>query len=102
IGISIGFNQLSNLGLVRNPGLETYLMIALIMTAGSMLVIFIGDAITMNGIGNGTSLIIFSGIVARIPADLITFYDDRFVNSSELTTNIIFTVALLVAMLDLM
>ncbi|QII81513.1 preprotein translocase subunit SecY [Jeotgalibaca arthritidis] len=99
IGISIGFNQLSNLGLVRNPGLETYLMIALIMTAGSMLVIFIGDAITMNGIGNGTSLIIFSGIVARIPADLITFYEDRFVNSSELTTNIIFTVALLVAML---
>lgn len=99
IGISIGFNQLSNLGLVRNPGLETYLMIALIMTAGSMLVIFIGDAITMNGIGNGTSLIIFSGIVARIPADLVTFYEDRFVNSSELTTNIIFTVALLVAML---
>ena len=99
IGISIGFNQLSNLGLVRNPGLETYLMIALIMTAGSMLVIFIGDAITMNGIGNGTSLIIFSGIVARIPVDLITFYEDRFVNSSELTTNIIFTVALLVAML---
>ncbi len=99
IGISIGFNQLSNLGLVRNPGLETYLMIALIMTAGSMLVIFIGDAITMNGIGNGTSLIIFSGIVARIPADLVSFYEDRFVNSSELTTNIIFTVALLVAML---
>ncbi|AZP03803.1 preprotein translocase subunit SecY [Jeotgalibaca ciconiae] len=99
IGISIGFNQLSNLGLVRNPGVQTYLIIALIMTAGSMLVIFIGDSITMNGIGNGTSLIIFSGIVARIPADLVTFYQDRFVDSSQLTTNIIFSVALLVAML---
>ena len=32
IGISIGFNQLSNLGLIKNPGITTYLIIALIMT----------------------------------------------------------------------
>lgn len=99
IGISIGFNQLSNLGLIRNPGLQTYLVIALIMTAGSMFVIFIGDSITMHGVGNGTSLLIFSGIVARIPVDIVSYYQDRFVNSDELTRNIIFTIALLVAML---
>lgn len=99
IGISIGFNQLSNLGLIKNPGITTYLIIALIMTAGSMFVIFIGDSITQNGIGNGTSLIIFSGIVARIPVDLVTFYQDRFVDAgSQLFTNIIFAVALLIAM----
>lgn len=100
IGISIGFNQLSNLGLIRNPGMTTYLIIALIMTAGSMFVIFIGDSITQNGIGNGTSLIIFSGIVARIPADLVTFYQDRFTSAGDkLTQNIIFAIALLIAML---
>lgn len=100
IGISIGFNQLSDFGLVRNPGTTTYLMIALIMTAGSMFVIFLGDAITMNGIGNGTSLLIFSGIVARIPADLATYYNDRFINAGDnLTRNILFSVALAVAML---
>lgn len=100
IGISIGFNQLSDFGLVRNPGTTTYLMIALIMTAGSMFVIFLGDAITMNGIGNGTSLLIFSGIVARIPADLTTFYNDRFVDAGDnLTRNILFSVALAIAML---
>lgn len=99
IGISIGFNQLSNFGLVRNPGWTTYLIIALVMTAGSMLVIFIGDSITMNGVGNGTSLIIFSGIVARIPQDLLTFYNERFVDAGDnLTRNIIFSAALLVAM----
>lgn len=99
IGISIGFNQLSNLGLIRDPGITTYLIIALIMTAGSMFVIFIGDSITQHGIGNGTSLIIFSGIVARIPVDLVTFYQDRFVDAGDqLTTNIIFAIALLVAM----
>ncbi|MGP6139234.1 MULTISPECIES: preprotein translocase subunit SecY [unclassified Jeotgalibaca] len=99
IGISIGFNQLSNLGLIRDPGITTYLIIALIMTAGSMFVIFIGDSITQHGIGNGTSLIIFSGIVARIPADLVTFYQDRFADAGDkLTSNIIFAVALLIAM----
>lgn len=102
IGISIGFNQLSNLGLIRDPGLSTYLTIALIMTAGSMFVIFIGDSITQHGIGNGTSLIIFSGIVARIPSDLVTFYQDRFVDAGDqLTTNIIFAAALLVAIIML-
>lgn len=99
IGISIGFNQLSNLGLIKNPGITTYLIIALIMTAGSMFVIFIGDSITQHGIGNGTSLIIFSGIVARIPVDLMTFYQDRFVDAGgQLISNIIFAVALLIAM----
>ncbi|NLB99593.1 MAG: preprotein translocase subunit SecY [Lactobacillales bacterium] len=99
IGISIGFNQLSNLGLIKNPGITTYLIIALIMTAGSMFVIFIGDSITQHGIGNGTSLIIFSGIVARIPVDLMTFYQDRFVDAGDqLISNIIFAVALLIAM----
>ena len=99
IGISIGFNQLSNLGLIKNPGITTYLIIALIMTDGSMFVIFIGDSITQHGIGNGTSLIIFSGIVARIPVDLMTFYQDRFVDAGDqLISNIIFAVALLIAM----
>lgn len=99
IGISLGFNQLSGLGLINNPSVTTYLVIALIMTAGSMFVIFIGDSITTRGVGNGTSLIIFSGIVARIPADLTTFYQDRFVDAgSQLVTNIIFAVALLAAM----
>lgn len=100
IGISLGFNQLSGLGLINNPSVTTYLIIALIMTAGSMFVIFIGDSITTRGVGNGTSLIIFSGIVARIPADLTTFYQDRFVDAgSQLVTNIIFAVALLAAMI---
>ena len=100
IGISLGFNQLSGLGLIRNPSVSTYLTIALIMTAGSMFVIFIGDSITTHGIGNGTSLIIFSGIVARIPADLVAFYQERFVDAgSQLVSNIVFAVALLVAMI---
>jgi preprotein translocase subunit SecY len=89
VGLSIGFNQLSALGLVNDPGMTTYMVIALVMTAGSMLVVF-----------NGTSLIIFSGIIARIPTDLYTYYNDRFVDAgSDLMNNILFSVALLSAIL---
>ncbi len=83
LGISFGFNALSELGLIINPGISTYLMIALMLTAGTMLVVFLAEQITMNGIGNGTSLIIFSGIVARVPQDLISYYNSQIRNAGD-------------------
>ena len=50
-------------------GFETIVNIAII-TAGSMLLMWIGELITEFGIGNGTSLIIFSGIVTRLPQSI--------------------------------
>ncbi len=60
-----------NLELVQNPGpgFETITVIS--MTAGTMLLMWLGDQITERGIGNGISLIITIGIVARLPAALI-------------------------------
>jgi preprotein translocase subunit SecY len=43
------------------------LFAVLIMVTGSMISIWIADEITMRGVGNGTSLLIATGIVARIP-----------------------------------
>src|SRR5690625_748728 len=59
IGISFGFNALTGLGLVRDPGLTSYLSIALVLSAGTMLVMWLGEQITVHGFGNGISLIIF-------------------------------------------
>src|SRR5699024_12198484 len=70
VGISYGFNALTNLGLVNDPSVTTYLSIALILTAGTMMVLWLAELITVNGFGNGTSMIIFSGIIARVPSDL--------------------------------
>lgn len=57
--------------------------ILIVMVAGSMIAIWIGDQITMNGVGNGTSLIIFSGIVIAVPSRIIgawgTFVDPETV-----------------------
>ncbi len=49
-------------------------MIAIILTAGTCFLMWLGEQITANGIGNGISLIIFAGIVARFPDGLSTIY----------------------------
>jgi preprotein translocase subunit SecY len=83
LGISIGFNALTELGLVVNPGTGTFISIAIILTAGTMLVMWLGEMITVHGFGNGTSLIIFSGIVARLPQDIRDFYNIRIRNAGD-------------------
>ncbi|MER2132696.1 MAG: preprotein translocase subunit SecY [Carnobacterium inhibens] len=83
IGISYGFNAGTNQGLIINPGTTTYLMIAVMFTAGTMLVMWLGEQITVKGFGNGTSMIIFSGIIARVPSDLSDFYNSQIRNAGD-------------------
>ncbi|MCM3512279.1 preprotein translocase subunit SecY [Carnobacterium inhibens] len=83
IGISYGFNAGTNQGLIINPGTTTYLMIAIMFTAGTMLVMWLGEQITVKGFGNGTSMIIFSGIIARVPSDLSDFYNSQIRNAGD-------------------
>lgn len=83
LGISLGFNTLTGLDLIINPGMATYIKIAIIMTAGTMFVMWLGEMITVHGIGNGTSLIIFSGIVSRIPADIYEIYSSQILNAGD-------------------
>ncbi len=58
--------------LVSDPGFSFRVITVLTLTAGTMLLMWLGDQITDRGIGNGMSLIISIGIVARLPAALIT------------------------------
>ncbi|MDO5457806.1 MAG: preprotein translocase subunit SecY [Atopococcus tabaci] len=100
LGISLGFNALSDLGLILNPGIPTYLMIALFLTAGTMLVVFLSEQISVNGIGNGSSLIIFSGIVAKVPQDIMNFYSSEIRNAGdELNQAIILAAIIIVAVI---
>ena len=63
-GISIG---LERMGAVIDPGWGFRLMSVLTLTAGTAFIMWLGEQITERGIGNGISLIIFAGIVARMP-----------------------------------
>lgn len=58
---------LENQGLVLEPGWGFRILFILSMAAGSMFVMWLGEQISMYGIGNGASMIIFAGIVARFP-----------------------------------
>ncbi len=62
-------------GILENAALSGYLFTATIMTAGTMFLLWIGDRISMKGIGNGISMIIFSGIVANMPAQFAQVYN---------------------------
>ncbi len=63
------------LPLVYNPGLAFRLMTVLTLTTGTCFVMWLGEQITERGIGNGMSLIIFSGIVVGFPRAVIQTFD---------------------------
>jgi len=65
----------STYGIVDNPSNVSFLYIAVIFTAGTMFVLWLADQITTKGIGNGTSMIIFAGIVANMPNNWQTVYN---------------------------
>jgi len=56
-----------NLGALNDPGLGSIAIIAVVLTAGTVFLMWLGEMITEHGIGNGISLLIFAGIVARLP-----------------------------------
>lgn len=102
LGISYGFNALSGFGLVRSQTTATFVTIAIILTAGTMLVMWLGEMITVHGVGNGTSLIIFAGIVSSIPQDIREFYNVQIKNAGdELTQSLIFTAIVVLAIIGL-
>lgn len=97
VGITLGFNSYSTIGLVDSPSTSTYVTIGIILTAGTMFLTWLGELISEKGIGNGVSMIIFAGIISRLPSGVKSLYEDYFVNiSSDRLTSSVITVALLV------
>ncbi|MGX7106294.1 preprotein translocase subunit SecY [Hutsoniella sourekii] len=98
-GMAFSFNQLAGLGLVNNPGLQTYSIIALILTAGTMFLVWLGEQITRNGVGNGLSMIIFAGIVAQVPQDVYRYVKSSLLNASgdQFNRNLMFFAGIVLA-----
>ncbi|OGX60475.1 MAG: preprotein translocase subunit SecY [Paenibacillus sp. RIFOXYA1_FULL_44_5] len=78
-GTSIGFNRILP-GLVTTPNITTFTLIAIVITAGTAFLMWLGEQITEYGIGNGISILIFAGIVARIPEITSQIYQTEFSN----------------------
>lgn len=62
-------------GIVLNPGWEFKLTAVLILSVGSLLTMWLGEQINARGLGNGSSVLIFAGIVASLPNALLTLWE---------------------------
>ena len=72
-GLAVGLE--SSADLVINPGIFFKISTVTTIVAGTIFLMWLGEQITQRGIGNGISLIIFSGIVAEIPKALVTTFE---------------------------
>ena len=70
IGMSIGLKSA-----LLNPSPVSILIVAITLTAGTIFLMWVGEQITANGVGNGISLIIFAGIVAALPSNIGKMYN---------------------------
>jgi len=93
-GIAAGLESMSQGAFVLNPGWSFRLITMITLTSGTAFIMWLGEQITERGIGNGISLIIFAGIVARFPNAIVSTF--RLVQAGELS---IFFVVFLILMM---
>ncbi len=74
-GIAVGLEGMNQGQFVLTPGWGFRFMTVITLTAGTGFLMWLGEQITERGIGNGISLIIFAGIVARLPNAVVQTYD---------------------------
>ncbi|GBR45186.1 preprotein translocase subunit SecY [Neokomagataea thailandica] len=76
-GIAVGLENMSSHGAsaVVSPGLFFIISCVVTLVGGTMFLMWIGEQITSRGVGNGISLIIFSGIVANLPHALASLFE---------------------------
>jgi len=72
-GVSVGLENAGSL--VLDPGMSFRITTTIALVAGTTFLMWLGEQITLRGVGNGISLIIFSGIVAEIPRALASTFE---------------------------
>ena len=91
IGMAIGLRVAIN-----DPSVASILMIAITLTAGTVFLMWIGEQITAKGIGNGISLIIFAGIVSRLPDGMAVIFNYLRAGTISVLSVILFAVLAIV------
>ena len=85
-GLSIGFRS------AMKPGILSNIVVVVSLTAGTAFLMWLGEQITDKGIGNGISLLIFAGIVSRLPASVYQLYALMKVGTINIFMLIIFAI----------
>jgi preprotein translocase subunit SecY len=99
-GIAVGLEGMNQGAFIQSPGWSFRLLTMITLTAGTAFIMWLGEQITERGIGNGISLIIFAGIVARFPNAVVSTF--RLVQANELSIFVlIFLIMLMVAVVGI-
>ena len=94
-GISLGLEGMQQGAFVLDPGWPFRLMTVITLTAGTAFLMWLGEQITERGVGNGISLIIFAGIVARLPSAVVQTFDLYQVGQISLPLLLLLSVVML-------
>ncbi len=97
-GIAIGLEKITGYSgsAVLNPGMMFKLTTVVTLTGGTLFIMWLGEQITSRGIGNGTSLIIYAGIVANLPQAVVrTFVLGR---EGDISTLLMIAILIMVAL----
>jgi len=98
LGIAIGLESMAGGAFIQSPGWSFRLLTMITLTSGTAFIMWLGEQVTERGIGNGISLIIFAGIVARFPNAVVSTY--QLLKAGELSIFfVIFLAAMMVAVI---
>jgi len=86
---------------VVNPGVGFVLMTMISLTTGTAFIMWLGEQITERGIGNGMSLIIFTGIVVGLPSAMYSIYQKAFMTREWNLLQVLIIAAVMVAVIAL-
>ncbi len=101
IAMAIGFYR--NTGFLTQQSIFLVIQIVVALTAGSAFLMWIGERITENGVGNGISIVLTINILSRMPSDLKALYD-QFVSGKPIARGVvsaIIIIAVIIAMVVL-
>ncbi|UBV35413.1 preprotein translocase subunit SecY [Staphylococcus xylosus] len=99
IGMAFQFNNYLKGQLIMDQSIFSYLLIAVVLTAGTAFLIWLGEQITQFGVGNGISIIIFAGILSSLPSSLIQFYQQAFVGQDDTSMAWLKVIGLIIGMI---
>ncbi|MDQ1471777.1 MAG: preprotein translocase subunit SecY [Bryobacterales bacterium] len=95
-GIAIGLEGMTD-GIVPHPGIPFILLTILSLTTGTAFIMWLGEQITERGVGNGMSLIIFTGIVVGLPSAIGNIYTNVFVTHEWGFITLVVLLAMMIA-----
>ncbi len=97
-GIALGLEGMNDGAFVLDPGWPFRFMTVITLVAGTAFLMWLGEQITERGVGNGISLIIFSGIVASLPSAIVQTFELYKVGQISLLLLIILALVMLAVM----